>query len=184
MTPTEYWSTGVGCEHLTPPRARTPEHAGFAPLIKDWTAGRSVVDFGCGRGRLAHIFEPALYTGVDICPAAIDEAREQHPDHRFEVAGRELPASDILFANSVLMHLPDDLLPETIRSFRSARVIVAEILGRHWRRPGLPPVFNRDLVEYEAAFAPRFHRTNLVTFPCAHYPGTDLTVLEFIVTQQ
>jgi SAM-dependent methyltransferase len=49
---------------------------------------RSVLDAGCGYGRVTSSFAVAGfdYTGIDISPDAIAEARRRHPTQRFVVA--------------------------------------------------------------------------------------------------
>lgn len=176
----EYWASGEGLAHITPPRAPTPEPEGFDDLIRAWTAGRLTLDFGCGIGRIAHLFDLALYRGVDICDAALGRARQRCPGYRFDLVDADgvLPRADVVFAHNVLLHIPDDLLTAVVARFAGAAVIVSEILGRTWRRPGLPPVFNRDADDYAAALAPR-RLIRSATLPCAHYRNTDLTIMEF-----
>ena len=139
------------------------------------------MEFGCGIGRLAGLFDPGRYVGVDISAHAVAAARCAHPWHRFEVIGASdpLPPADITLVHTVLLHVPDALLPDVIARFESETVIVSEVLGRHWRRPGNPPVFNREMSDYGAAFLPNYMIATRQTWPYPHYADTNLSVMRF-----
>lgn len=185
VSATAYWRTPKALGHITPPGDRWPEGRGFpawlAGLVGDAAA---VIEFGCGVGRLADAFPAERYTGVDVSRHAIRRARKEAWGHRFLVVedGDPLPRADVLFAHTVLLHVPDDALPGVVARLATAapRVLVSEIMGRQWRRPGDPPVFNRAAEEYERAFEASgmllaaTHRR-----PYHRYGGVDLTVLEF-----
>lgn len=103
------------------------------------------------------------------------------PSHRFVAVDcdDDLPRAEVTLAHTVLLHVPDDALAGVIARFTSPRVIVSEILGRHWRRAGDPPVFNREAEEYVSAFAPRYRLAARLEWPYPHYRDTDLTLMEF-----
>lgn len=42
-----------------------------------------VLDAGCGYGRLAHLFDPDHYTGIDFSPDLLEEARKKNPSYFF-----------------------------------------------------------------------------------------------------
>lgn len=179
----EYWRSGRGMKHITPTGVEWPEAEGFREMISELFFLQKTIEFGCGRGRLAPCFDPALYTGIDICSAAIEEAKVLNPGYRFR-HDYVLPAIDgydALLAHTVLLHVPDDQLHHTISRFAVKRVIVSEILGREWRRPdGDPPAFNRGLNDYFDAFRAIGYRLHRVMFhPYPHYEGTDLSIMEF-----
>jgi len=71
-----------------------------------------VLEVGCGVGRLAALFQPADYVGVDINPAAIHVARGRLPDYRFGLydISLNLPKAPTAFFYTVLLHVPDDEL--------------------------------------------------------------------------
>lgn len=182
MRPFDYWKSGQGLDHITPPSNKWPEGEGFDTLVAQQFFLQPTVEFGCGVGRLSRCFHPELYLGVDICENAIETARAANPNHKFEVIGprKVIDYGYCLFAHTVLLHIPDDELLPTIGRFRQERVIVSEILGREWRREGNPPVFNRGLMDYEAAFRSVGYKLHRVQFhPYPHYKGTDLEILEF-----
>jgi ubiquinone/menaquinone biosynthesis C-methylase UbiE len=51
--------------------------------------GRSVLELGCGTGRLLALLQPSVGVGVDISPGMIEEARRRHPELRFHVGDLE-----------------------------------------------------------------------------------------------
>lgn len=183
MTPEEYWRSGVGIAHITPPGNRSPEGDGFDEVLRDLVGNGVVLDFGCGVGRLAKVFEPDRYLGVDICADAVDIARQMLPWHRFKVLaeGDALPRADVTLIHTVLLHVPDgDPLHALIGRLSSERVVVSEIMGRQWRRGGEPPVFNREATEYGAAFAPAYRLNRIVAHSYPHYRGAELSMMEFV----
>ena len=183
MTPRDYWASGAGLGNITPAGIEWPEGEFFQAILKDIVGrSRSVIEVGCGPGRLAQMFAPGLYRGVDICPAAIDLAREATPSHQFSLIddAEPFPEADVTLFHTVLLHIPDGKLASMIARIRSPRVIVGEILGRRWRRPGNPPVFNRERADYEAAFAPARRLARVTAIPYPRYPNTDLSLMEFV----
>lgn len=182
-----FWQTD-GLRNITPPGVPDPEGFELGSFLRAALAPREgdvVLDYGCGRGRLARFFDPAQYLGVDVNRYAIEAARAANPAHRFETLlfGGAGPASDIVFAYTVLLHVPDELIPDVVLALTSAPVVVVvEILGRHWRRScGDFPAFNRERMDYEAAFAARAYELHYeVRVPYRHYPGTDISALRFV----
>lgn len=180
MTPRDYWSSGAGLGHIAPPGDALPEGEDFGNWIAAFAGPGHVLDFGCGTGRFAGAFDHAAYTGMDICPAALDQARAAHPEKVFVADhGGRLPLRDATLCHTVLLHIPDDQLAGLIDRFTSPRVLVSEILGRHWRREGDPPVFNREAADYVAAFAPRYRLIARRAWPYRRYGGEHLAVLVF-----
>jgi hypothetical protein len=110
---------------------------------------------------------------MDINPVAIQEARTRNPGYSF---GAEWVEADTLLAYTVLLHIEDDRIGEIIQCMKDyPRIVIGEIMGRQWRRPGNPPVFNREPEEY-AELVGRDYRT--VLLPYRRY-GTDLTLMVF-----
>lgn len=145
MTPTEYWQQNDTLQNITPAGIEWPE-IGLPEALRKACTG-SVFEFGCGYGRLAGVFSPSLYVGYDINQAAIEAARKRNPEHQF---GFELADADTFLAYTVLLHVPDDEIEDVIEAAKDGckRIVIGEIMGREWRRPGNPPVFNRDAQEY------------------------------------
>lgn len=175
----EYWVSGEGLEHITPPGDEWPEGEAFFDAISQLCAGKTVLDFGCGIGRLAPLFAPQLYRGVDVCAPAVAAARGRNPEYRFEVVNGQLPQADVTLAHTVLLHVPDDEIENLVGSFASPVVIISEILGRHWRRSdGVPPVFNREKRDYMGLMRGyRFRKS--IPQRYVRYPETDITTMIF-----
>jgi len=113
----------------------------------------SVLDFGCGYGRLCKAFDPQFYTGIDLNPNAVAKAKELNENYNFlEInVDSEYSQADLTMAYTVFLHLDDETLLnilERLRKTTKKYLIIAEILGREWRRAGTPPVFNRNKEDY------------------------------------
>jgi SAM-dependent methyltransferase len=148
----EFWASQNGVRHITPQGKPNPEGAWLGQYLSDVASHGRVLEFGCGPGRISCGFDPESYIGVDINPRAIEYARERNPAHRFEVVGDELPDADVCLFHTVLMHIPDEDLVPLLKRIRAPVIYVSEMLGRHRRREGDPPVFNREIEDYEDAF--------------------------------
>lgn len=188
MTPLEYWRDGHGLGNITPAGNDQPETEEFLKELQNVCFGQDVMEFGCGVGRLAPFFSKKHYLGVDISPAAIEIAKKTHHGYKFEVDANDFNLvtispftyGHVAIAHTVLLHIPDDLIQATVDRFRQRRVIVSEILGRNWRRDGNPPVFNREIHEYDEIFLQagyRMHRSKWFEYP--HYPDTDIAMTEY-----
>jgi len=177
----DFWRSPAGLDYITPAGKAWPEGDRFSAFLASLIGESSVLEFGCGPGRLAGCFDPDRYVGVDVSEHAIAAARRANPSHRFAVIGEvdPLPPADVTLAHTVLLHVPDEALPGVVARFESETVIVSEILGRHWRRQGNPPVFNRDLSDYGAAFLPRYRIATRQVWPYPHYADTNLSVMRF-----
>ena len=182
QSPSEFWRNTSGVEHITPGGKWLPEGDWFAESMRSLgRIGNSVVEFGCGPGRLAGFFEKRLYEGVDINGNAVGEARRRNPGYRFTtLRGAQLPPADVYLCHTVLLHIPDDEISRTVEMFGDTDVIVSEVMGRKWRRAGDPPVFNREPEEYIDIFG-RYglQNTSLEKAPYEHYKNTDLTMMMF-----
>jgi SAM-dependent methyltransferase len=108
----EFHATGVAAARRIADILEAADH----PL----TGQRTILDFGCGPGRLAacirDLHPRALLYGCDIDPEAIAWARASlHDVGRFIVSGAEPPlpfddgSFDLVYAISVFTHLPEDL---------------------------------------------------------------------------
>ncbi len=148
-----FWITH-GASHITPDTGeKFPEGDYVSEVLhqcisEDWP----LLEIGCGVGRIASIFDHNDYIGVDINPHALHVARQRLPRHNFRLLdkGRELPEASTALMYTVLLHVSDDeihdLLAEYTRKYR--KFIITEVMDDRWRRPGEPPVFNRDPEAY------------------------------------
>lgn len=154
LSVSDFWRAQNGVRHITPRGLQWPEGEWIQTAFDD-LRGMKVLEFGCGPGRLAQFFDPSDYVGVDINERAVVEARARNEAHTFRVVddAERLGPVDVILCHTVLLHVPDDALQATIDRFDARRVRVNELLGRGWRRDGDPPVFNRDLPEYDTAFS-------------------------------
>lgn len=144
MREAEFWRGNAALRDITPGGERFPEVGLFEALRVACTG--TVFEFGCGDGRLAPAFDPMDYAGFDINPHALQAARRANPRHRYVT---EWEPADTWLAHTVLLHVPDDEITELIdRAKGYSRIVIGEIMGRQWRRPGDPPVFNREAREY------------------------------------
>lgn len=177
----EYWRSGAGLGNITPHDKAWPEGEDFGAALSTLIGGESVLEFGCGIGRLAKLFAAQSYIGIDICAEAIEIARANLPHHRFSVIDEKssLPVCDVTLLHTVLLHIPDGELNAIVNRLTSRRVIVSEVMGRHWRRDGELPVFNREADEYTMAFASRYDLARITRLRYPHYENTDLTIMEF-----
>lgn len=153
----KYWA-GDDLKNIIPQHhGQYPEGWDPAEVLKMMIKEKNpekVLDFGCGYGRLCHAFDCDSYRGVDLNPHAIEVARKTYPGYRFMEINIDssFEKVDVVFAYTVFLHLDDDTLSNILLRLREScqkQLIVAEILGREWRRPGLPPVFNRDRADYQ-----------------------------------
>lgn len=110
--------------------------------------GCSLVDVGCGSGRLASRLHGRIdltYLGTDVCEALLEYAREQAPGFTFQATeGLTIPAEDasvdVVCFFSVLTHLPHEAgylyLIEANRVLRPGGVAVVSFLEltleKHW----------------------------------------------------
>jgi len=120
-------------------------------LLKHRLENQSVLDLGCGIGRLTPGFNSEKYIGVDLNPNAIQEARKLNPHYTFQEVdvNSEYPLADITFAYTVFNHLDAD----TIKSMKlkSKYILQCEILGTEWSGGGLVS-HGKELRTYQQIF--------------------------------
>lgn len=152
-----FWTENKDVKHIIPPSSTTefPEGWDVHSQLHNTIGKESVVELGCGYGRLAAAFAPDQYHGFDINPSAINQANERLPTHNFNLyeIGAELPNADWLLIYTVLLHVSDnDVKPMLTTITKNCnKIFLAEIMHRGPRRdprPGKPPVFNREQEEY------------------------------------
>lgn len=181
ITPETFWRENASMQHITPAGVRWPEGIDVHARLRELLPSGSVMDFGCGDGRMTLAFQPERYHGVDINPHAVARCRELYPEYRFDLCEHRLPEANAALCYTVLLHVPDDTIEETVSRIATAsRVIVVEILGRKWRNPRAPLVFNREREDYERLFdGARMHLRHTEEWPYNRYGGTRITLLDF-----
>jgi len=171
-SPAEFWRGNTRLRDITPAGERFPEAGLFEALGR--ACRGSVFEFGCGDGRLAPAFSPERYVGFDINLAALTAAAAANPQHRYST---EWQPADTWLAHTVLLHVPDDEIAGVINAAKQyPRIVIGEIMGRRWRRPGNPPVFNREAHEYVAMVGR--DPIEMIAVPYPRY-DCDLTILVF-----
>ena len=113
---------------------------------------KNVLEVGCGDGRLCGAFSPHGYLGLDINQAIINTAGIKHPGYKFQSCSYFdiYPASDVVLLYTLLLHIADENIEQFLKNITEStkKIVIAEILGRAWRREGIPPVYNREEHEY------------------------------------
>lgn len=85
------------------------------PLKKYVQSGDTVLDIGCGNGRLYQLFDKnqVNFVGIDQSEGLIEIAREKYTDAKFVVSGMqdmllEDSSVDVIFSIAAFHHLPDE----------------------------------------------------------------------------
>lgn len=173
----DFWRN-EGVKHIIPEgMGAFPEGWDPRPFIVLLSAEQQTVEFGCGYGRLAGLFDPEKYLGIDLNPNVLAQAKDYDKTHRFELLDydKPLPDAPFYFAYTVFLHIDDDTLVDVMKKAIPAsceRFLIAEVMGREWRneKQTHPPVFNRDPQEYvDIMKASGFDLTAHFEFPYIHY---------------
>jgi hypothetical protein len=128
-----------------------PEGFDVTGLIRDLSdevGYTSVIDFGCGHGRMCQSFDPKAYLGVDVDLHSIEQARKKFSEYRFDHLQEKVHCADLYLACNVFLHMSDQSIHEALKNIRCKWLILVEMLGRNWRAGQVPPTYNRELSEY------------------------------------
>lgn len=126
----DYWLTEQSDNHITP-GGEHHEHFDIGLCLR-LLCGPSIVEVGCGNGRLYPHFE--TYIGLDVNENRIDVCRERFPGGDFRLTGTETPYPLMpctLFC-SVLLHVRDEDL-EGIAAKCETKVVIAEVMNPKYR---------------------------------------------------
>ena len=147
----DFWRE-QGMEHVIPKGfGQFPEGFDVRGVLRDLSQEigyNSVIGFGSGYVRLCESFDPEKYLGIDINPEAIETAKSKFEKYRFSLLTNDVMGAELYLAYTVFLYLSDKELHQTLQQFRCKWLILSEILGKEWKREGIPPVFNRDLSDY------------------------------------
>jgi SAM-dependent methyltransferase len=123
-------------------------------FFREMVNGESIIEIGCGNGRIAQGFTSTQYKGYDVNPTVIAEAKKSFPDFSFNLYTPfdTIPSSDWVIAHTVLLHIADEDINKflDVITLNSRNIIISEIMSREFRgdEDSIPPVFNRNKNEY------------------------------------
>lgn len=174
-TPEEAFWILEGTKHIKPERGHEyPEGFDVGAILRT-AIGDSfpVLEIGCGVGRIARLFQPEEYLGVDVNPSAIRQARSALSNHNIRLIdnGMKYPDAACALFYTVLLHVSDTSLPSILSNVLAFdKVVIAEVMDTRWRREGDPPVFNRDPEQYILLMqAHGYQLTNVSKTPYLRY---------------
>lgn len=121
-------------------------------ILKD-ISYNTIVDFGCGYGRLSENFSPKKYIGIDLNPKAIEKAKENNPEYKYyEVdINSEYPKCDVIFAHTVFLHNDDQTLINILKRLNESKcehIIVSDVISKDWHNGFIPPTYFRSIEDY------------------------------------
>jgi SAM-dependent methyltransferase len=145
----------------------------------------SVVEVGCGHGRLARAFPPECYLGLDINHEAVAKARSEVAAYQF----REIdfadpyPPGSLCLAYTVLLHIDDDSIQAVARHMSKTfqRLLIVEIMQRRLRNlPSKVPNYCRNRSDYEQLFG-EFELEWEIRKPYRHYQAQRLEMSHLLL---
>lgn len=145
----------------------------LAPYLKKVKPGASVLDVGCGNGRLLlGLPEKINYTGLDISSKLLAEAERKFPHHNFietditqTDSWKHLGKFDFIFCIAVMHHLPD----------KESQLFVLKELKTHLKPKGklLITVWNlwqKKYLKYHADPAIKWRNPHWINIPFKGHP--------------
>lgn len=185
-----FWSAKA-LDYITPKDLPNPEGFNVYDTLRDLVGDDSIVEFGCGYGRLAPAFSHEKYHGVDINIEAINKAKDKYPKYSFTQIGFDGPipvrlGTGLLYC--VCLHIPDDKLFQQMERFTNSvknSLIIAEIMDPSYRKNRKEGVTydlsnQRDSATYQRVMSNfGFTLFNSLSLPYKHYKGSDITFLKF-----
>lgn len=138
--------------HSLPKCPQTFDPAATVKQLSDQLGYSSVIDLGCGHGRLSEAFAPEKYLGLDIDEKVLEIAKQQFSNYRFEPVGEQPKFADIYVAYSLFSSLTDFQAHEALKKVRCKWLILGEQLKAEDKGPKLSRLYTRDLDDYIRLF--------------------------------
>jgi SAM-dependent methyltransferase len=124
-------------------------------VIQKMVQNKTLVEFGCGYGRLQPLFFDS-YVGVDICRAAVEKGIADGRNVRLIEPDDPIPIADVCLCYTVLLHVEVDDLKSVINRIKDAagEVVVVERTGMEVISDMMPPGPARPVGFYDSLFQP------------------------------
>ena len=117
----------------------------------------NLLDYGCGKGRLAQYVDPLKYLGYDINAAMMQEAQRDNPEHSFtcSLSGALAYDADCTLLYTVISMWDDAEAAAIMHQFRSRLIVIGEIADRRWATgdAAVPRIYNRDVSQIDNILA-------------------------------
>jgi len=147
----------------------------------------SVIEFGCGDGNQAALFEIPNYTGVDISPLVVENAKKtfaDRPGWTFQVAGEGTVADgahDMSMSLDVIYHLIEDDVFETyMHNLVAAARRYVLVFASDYEQTAKPKhVRHRHYSEWLAQNYPELKMVQEFEHPYPASEGSDITETSF-----
>jgi len=97
-------------------------------IVKD-IGVQTVIDLGCGDGKLCQIFSKNAYLGLDIDENIINSAKRSFLDYSFSVPGDDIYSADMCIASRVFQEMLDSKIHDALKRMRCRWLLVAEPLS-------------------------------------------------------
>ncbi len=176
----EFWEKNWQ-NFLTPKGERWPE--GFDVL--DWLRSffidySSIVEYGCGDGRLSPAFPHDRYLGIDFNKNVIEAARKNNPKHKYVTGNKIAWNPEAVLFYTVLLHNPDEEIERIIEESQllGSDIVIAEVIKKEREQGGRLPVFGHSVRDYERLFY-KWELRNVVRIPYKWYLDTNISILQF-----
>ncbi len=161
----------------------------FTQLVGDFPLhNKTILDVGCGLGDLIPFISSEsldfTYTGIDLMPPFIEEAKRRYPEHTFEI--RDFFASpsgefDVIFCSGVLNGRIDNPFAERTSKIATLFTHTREVLafnmagGRAPQNKATGPVYysnSLEILEFCLTLTPKVILKQ-------HYHPKDFTIIMF-----
>jgi SAM-dependent methyltransferase len=170
--PRKYWAD-MG-PWLAGPGAHTKEHKEtekqLRGILRDLGPIGSVLDVGCGRGRLASVLGKVLpdaaYTGIDVGMEQAQATLQVRPDGETHAVALQdfYPGKtyDLVLASEVLLHIPPEEIEHSVD--RLFKLSAKWIITVDWTEPipGVEPAYWNWIHDYKGLYGDAIVRSQVV----------------------